>query len=583
MKKLKLIILIFFVLSSLHSLSQDYDKNWEFFGKPFDMSLLDEYGSLSFAFKEDSKIFVGANNFYKKINGIYKREVTDTNWTRCKDVNYKYQSKDTNGKYLSNIFWLHTYGTSGIIGAKREFDSINNKIYVSLINSTNNGLNWTKKVLTISCYAGVSSQTQRPYFDILDDSTIVCQYKNSIFLSSDFGDTWEKRDFENNPDRASDVSPLTTYGKDEIMIMRGTIGSDPRDLCYSKDKGLNWDIIWTGKERMEAIKTTDGIYLFGYGSSQNIYKLDQSKTKWDTLKFPIDINLKSVYFYNNIFYALGFESLLLSKDSCKTWEIKYLPRILYRICHVTDSYIVIHNSNEILISFDKGNTWKDLTNNKTLEIGSVFMRSLDYLFYGTEDGQVFFSSDTGNTWKSRINGLNLQCKIEYTENVWGGIQYVNNLGLFAQCGYGSQGVYFSSDDGDSWNYRSKGLFDELVPLLSALKEKSNYLFTCYNNNPSVVGPCFYSTNYGKYWESLSIPKILWNTVSYDINDNLNVFRISGVDFGKHQLTRSMDIGKTWDTLIVTGSDQVICGNESDVYICGGQDSLFYYSSDNGNN
>jgi len=195
------------------------------------------------------------------------------------------------------------------------------------------------------------------------------------------------------------------------------------------------------------------------------------------------------------------------------------------------STITETSEGSIYRSFDYATTWENITPDNSFPITyEILISENNTLYLGTWGGGIYRSSNDGDSFEQVNDGLSYNYPIEleqqsngrifagqywiggldYTENegeYWypttfnnwiNGLGVDNNDGIFASI---DGGVYYSLDDGFSWELRNEGIS------APAMQNRMCYAFT--ENNIAFVGTAegiFVTENNGILWEySLSCP------------------------------------------------------------------------------
>ncbi|MFH1051625.1 MAG: T9SS type A sorting domain-containing protein [bacterium] len=151
------------------------------------------------------------------------------------------------------------------------------------------------------------------------------------------------------------------------------------------------------------------------------------------------------------------------------------------------------------------------------------------IFAGTSENGIYRSTNNGDSWEEKNNGIS-----DY--NIYGIV--VKDSNIFA-CAYGG-GVYLSTNKGESWEEKNNGLPSLLTSTIAIYD--SNIFVGDYG------GGVFLSTDNGNNWiEKKTTTITIWNTVRSILNFDSNIF-IGGYRANEFQLLHySSDFGETWVT------------------------------------
>lgn len=310
----------------------------------------------------------------------------------------------------------------------------------SLYNSLDNGINWVKvnSNWTIQCFT--TSAT-------IGSNIFVGTNGDGIFLSTDNRGKWSS---VNNGLVNTNIFSLAINGE---KLYAGT----QTGLFLSKDNGNSWIEI----DRSLRNLSVASILIFG----------------------------------SKIFASYRFSDLYHSTDDGKTWVAANLfSGGLFQPSARDESQIVVGAGTEVYLSVDNGNSWTSIRPKHTRFTGSTQVVSLAIsgknIFIGTLSRGIFASMDSGKTWYTANNGLdqNNSCYamlinggtifagldegvFSTTDNGMSWKPHINspdNILSLAICGANifagteRDGLFISSDYGDTWKKINEGLRDMII-------------------------------------------------------------------------------------------------------------------------
>jgi len=283
-------------------------------------------------------------------------------------------------------------------------------------------------------------------------------------------------------------------------------------LIRSTDNGKSWEYLRfaiTGACAFGA-SPTGSIYFYNFYDS--LKKSTDDGSTWITLNLPKTSSLFQEYAPINtnsagdIFVQLDnnpFWDTYRSTDDGNTWEtIGPESSEMIDITFIGNLCIAIFVKPGIgtflYRSFNNGDEWEIIPSSPT-DIHTLFTAKNGKIYGGRVSGGnppgiLFISLDNGNTWQV-INGF----------NPWGIFDIVENkLGhIFVATG---EGVYRSTDEGDSWHLFSSGL--NHVPTWKLAVDSLGYLYA-----------------------SSGLPQMLYGTVATTIPVELSSFTAKQDNFG----------------------------------------------------
>ena len=213
---------------------------------------------------------------------------------------------------------------------------------------------------------------------------------------------------------------------------------------------------------------------------------------------------------SNVFAGTYLDGLYRSTDDGQTWTQTSLNNGTIHSLAISGS-TVLAGGNGVYISSDNGQTWAQSSLNIT-SVNSLTVNGTD-IFAGTDSG-IYYSSDSGLTWVQTtlynqivysiaISGLYIFAgtisgilrSSDYGQT-WSqpslyniGVQSIATNGLNVIAGTWEEGLFYSSDNGETWSY-TPALYT--VPTL------------LYNNQYVFAGSngVYHSTNHGRTWTDI---------------------------------------------------------------------------------
>jgi photosystem II stability/assembly factor-like uncharacterized protein len=217
-------------------------------------------------------------------------------------------------------------------------------------------------------------------------------------------------------------------------------------------------------------------------------------------------------------------------------------------------------------SYDAGKTWKHVGLEKTQQIARIVIhpKNPDIVYVAaqgaingpTQDRGIYKSTDGGNTWKKVlfINDLTGCAELSMDYNnprvLYAAMWHHQRLPWKVISGGPGSGLYKSTDGGDTWQQIHNGLPKELGKMAIAVcRSNSDKVYALIeSDSEKEQGGLFVSENGGKNWTKVSGDHRLVQRAWYYIevfpdplNDNV-VYVLSA------PALRSIDGGKTWETL-----------------------------------
>ena len=348
----------------------------------------------------------------------------DTSWFNIFDCAFdqddKFFASTSKGLFKSEDFGANwTQINSNYFINPLEFDS-NNILFAGsngVFKSIDSGLSWIEKS------EGLFHHAEIRYMAVNTDNQIFAGYMQTMFSSTNNGNNWIKC-LDNNFEGYLNSLAINS----SKYIFAGYSGLLGSGILKSTNTGNSWidirDTLFTSDIICVAINSSDKIF------------------------------------------AGTFNGIYFSTDNGTTWLFQHIiaGHWISSIAFNSKSYIYATDVSDILMrSMDNGNTWTQLNT----ELGSTFITSLfidlnDFIYIGTEDGDIYRSTNEGESWIKRTTAHHVHCFVANSKNyifaaTWGG------------------GVFISTDNGGNWVQNNSGLAEWNV--YSLVINSENYLFS----------------------------------------------------------------------------------------------------------
>lgn len=348
------------------------------------------------------------------------------------------------------------------------FAVMDNNIY----RSTNFGESWERKDNNIE------HDNSSPYYIGRDGEKVFITSDFVIYSTTDNGETWE---FVNDLDPGY---KNVLYVFDDFYLLSGYV---------SYDKGLSWEKSGNGYEGGDFVKTmlTMDKKILACNETGILVSEDFART-WEQLSLPgfcadCDFNIDGNSIYaTNITKEASYARLFRSNDLGASWE-----ELDAALNSETSGFVIadgeyilylvrIHNEKKYSVykSDDGGKSWDKLEIYSLGEPGRIF-KSDYYWFICDMNGKIARSDDYGVTWEFTTE-LNMDNEGEYTLTVIqakGADLFIGFQYQYSQ--YGIMGViYHSPDNGDTWEIRG----DSFSNYTSCVGISDNELFIASSTN-----------------------------------------------------------------------------------------------------
>jgi photosystem II stability/assembly factor-like uncharacterized protein len=403
--------------------------------------------------------------------------------------------------YSQNILaqWSQTSGPCGgnitrlAIKGSNIFAAANTGVYLS----TNNGLNWTPKI--------VGLPNSSIYDLTINGEDIFATNYTSVYLSTDNGLNWNTIN-----------GSLTNMCANVLAISDTNIfaGTDGNGIYLSTNKGANWISANNGisVNNINALGVNGGVIYAGgynYGGNSSIYTSTDKGKSWSQVT-----TCGYVYAFSfsgsNIYAATDSGISIWNYDGKIRTYVKTIlkDKIINSIAVNGKNIVVGAYYDGVYLSTDSGENWTQVNNGL---ISKNIVNSLIYnganILAGTEDVGVFLSTNNGNNWTKSSSGIPNTCIQTFAAN---GTNLYTGACYFDGASGGS--VYFSTDSGDSWTEINNGL--PMDQNINALAVNDSILFAGLGNG------IYRSSDNGSNWTLVLNNK---GTVYSFLFDGLNLF------------------------------------------------------------
>ena len=288
-----------------------------------------------------------------------------------------------------------------------DFDIINgNGLFSStekygILHSTNNGLNWN------TSHEGIPVLSARNIV-ANNASEIFLNANGSIYYSSNSGESWEIRD-----NGLIETNVISMEIDSDGNLYAGTIDSG---LFRSSDKGISWsNIIIPDVDRVDIIEfdQSDRITI---NSGNKLYHSSDSGTNWTQV-----FNSDTAFFLSRFLTVNDNGSIFIGGFTFFVEEV-------------------------IFYSNDFGVSWDSVNFGNTIKLTALYSAG-NNVYAAFDDFSIKYSDDDGETWQ-------IFPTISFGSPVVA-MKKLNN-GIFL-AGTQTNGVFYTSDNGNNWNFLSVGL------------------------------------------------------------------------------------------------------------------------------
>ncbi len=387
-----------------------------------------------------------------------------------------------------------------------------------------------------------------------NDSIIVAGTNDGVFLSTDFGSTWESAGLKSEPIRC-----LALYGNNLFAA------SYYDGIFVTSDNGATWSTVDSGLTSTQAsclLPTASGLFLGTY--DKGVFSYNNDTNTWNALDSGLPSNEINALFLNgsNLLSGLMTVGVCRSTNFGTSWYISNTGMREYSISSMGSlGKVVFASTYYSFRSTDEGVNWTPIMTR------SALFADMDTVVFATADSGVCFSTDHGNSWATSPND-SAPLGFQYTALAAGeGNIYLGGAGMCDICNQG--GVYLSTDQGHSWSY--KGLAN-----ISALATCGTEVYAA--NVANGAANVLTSTDGGSSWETVLSEPYYIQAIAVR-NDELFIGTHGG------GVIHSTDGGKDWEYIdtglpdsafsvssILVHVQNVYAGTEAGVFSLGVDDT-----------
>ncbi len=325
-----------------------------------------------------------------------------------------------------------------------------------------------------------------------DSSCVLAGGTGGVFRSTDDGQHWES----SNIGLSDSVVSALAFCSDSVGGVILFAGTEKGSVYRSRTLGASWEQRGASPNSgmsntsISAIRVIDGAVVVG--TSAGIFRSTNEGETWEIVRAGTPYALvqslavrASGEGNETVFAGTAGSGLFRSTDNGDHWENANngLPSAGIGLLAANSTSVFASCTRGIYRSTDDGTSWvrsstglSDSTNYSLIVMGST-------LYAGAYLDKVFRSTDNAETWQ-----------LVHTDQ---GGEYIFALAIIGSYVFagGENGVYRSSDGGDSWAHLGVGL---PYPGPSAFATVGDTLFAATNG-----GGVYRSTDYGGSWTQLN--------------------------------------------------------------------------------
>jgi photosystem II stability/assembly factor-like uncharacterized protein len=339
--------------------------------------------------------------------------------------------------------------------------------------STNNGDFW------INSSAGIPSTSSIKVLSVKDSIIFAGTYDHGVYKSLDDGVSWYPCNVGLGNLLNLWINCFAMSGN-TIYIATGFGG-----VYRSTNDGASWGAINNGMSPGTNAVIASDSYVF-VGTDVGVYRSTNEGATWSPINHGLNL-VQPVDFASSgdNLYIGTRRGVFGSTNRGLSWLPVAPGKLKDEVTSVTvdDTILYVSSINQVNRSTDFGATWKTSGQVFPSRIRS-FGANHENIFVGVESNGIFYSSDRGETWSERNNGLLSRYIYSYA---------FKEPYVFA--GSWLEGVFRSSNNGGNWQQVSNGLTDMYVNAMVVCKDDL-YAGT-------LIGGVYRTTDNGSLWTQVN--------------------------------------------------------------------------------
>jgi photosystem II stability/assembly factor-like uncharacterized protein len=368
--------------------------------------------------------------------------------------------------------------------------------------STDNGEYWEKIYSSSDVYNNSMAINSKDYIFVGSNSD------DRIIRSTDNGNTWDE--LYDDVLKYSNIYSLKIDNRDRLYVC-----TESKGILRSEDNAKSWKVINNGLSEywINTILFTEKGSMFAGSANRGIFRSTDDGNSWHSVSPSFSIYSSTTDSKGNLFFGADGDGILLSTDNGDSWT--------YNNKNITATNItsfVFDNSgnifsgtaqNGIYLFNPKDKKWINRKNGLySRNISALHKNSNGILFAGASQDGLYKSSDNGENWIQTVNPF-LNKIISSFGNDSDGNFFV----------YTTEGLYNSTDQGNSWNYL--GFNGQMNDIMRISNKGEIFL--------SIRANCIlYSSNHGETWKTIGRQISLSQIMDFAVNNN----KIYAAPFGK---------------------------------------------------
>ncbi len=369
-----------------------------------------------------------------------------------------------------------------------------------------------------------------------------------LFKSNDHGTSWTDA---NGGALGSSSIYAMTFSSPNLIVLADN------NIFYSNNNGDSWfypvSSPFTFTTTPSFIVNGDSVLLNG---GFDVFRSFNAGLSWGPpIVVEEELNMTGMVKVGNRIIAGSSKGIYSTKNFGSTWQhvnptgLRYDNTFNHHFFKSGNNYLLAFDELGVAYSSDKGMTWQYTLAGfpPASNIDNALVVSGKILLSGTHGDGVYKSSNSGNSW-TKIGTTN---PLDTLSN--GIIFAVYRSGSIILAGTCGDGLYRSADNGLTWTHITAGLpVDELNSLCIFGLSKSGSNFIAATDQG-----VYYSSNNGVSWNNTNISGTGYVAMGVAANGTTACAGVNRFT-GNNEVYRSTNSGVTWTVVFASGFDDFTC-------------------------
>jgi photosystem II stability/assembly factor-like uncharacterized protein len=262
--------------------------------------------------------------------------------------------------------------------------------------------------------------------------SFLCPAANNVFKSTDNGNTW-------TPTSGLSAQIVNSFALKGSFVYAGFANINGSGIFRSADNGNTWQSVASPIVKGDKIFVSDNAIIVA--SDNFIWRSLSDGASWTLVEQFALTGINSFARAGTKLFATGTTVIWTSLDNGGSWTLTPFPDGASSLSS-DGSTIYLGSGSKVFKSTDMGGTWDDVSTG--LGHGSILALLFDgtNLFAGTpaDAAGIYRSTNGGTSWEPAADGL----------PIGSNIRSMISFGGYVFAGTEADGIYRSSDHGDTW-------------------------------------------------------------------------------------------------------------------------------------